>query len=120
MSKIVIKKRVNFEFLGDEYKDSYLNFKSIPVSEFDKITKDIEQLEKEKKGYMSFILNVLKDHFIDGKFLGQDLGSEDKDEIDNLDSESTIRCFKLLTGQELDPKESAPSTKQSTTEPTTT
>lgn len=34
MSKIVIKKKVSLGFLGDEYKDAYITFRSMPIKDY--------------------------------------------------------------------------------------
>lgn len=50
MSKIVIKKKVSLEFLGEEYKGAEIVFRAIPLSEYDTLMDDMpeasEQLEE--------------------------------------------------------------------------
>ena len=41
MSKIVIKKRVSLDFLGDEYKGAELVFKTIPLTDYEKMRNDL-------------------------------------------------------------------------------
>lgn len=103
---IVIKKRVGFEFLGEEYKDAYLNFKSIPVSEYSDIESKAKQFEKDNEGSVEYMLGLLKKHFIDGKFPNEkgDLEDVKADDLGGLDAESLINCFKTFTGQAIDPK----------------
>lgn len=99
MAKIVIKKRVELGFLGEEHKQDYLLFKAIPVGEFKNI---IEQRpETEDASQIDFIIDVLEGKFIEGKFLGEDVT---KDNIKEFDAESIITCFTRLTGQDPDPK----------------
>lgn len=103
---IVIKKKVVFDFLGEDYKDAYINFQSIPLKDFDLLSKDIEEAQKDNKA-SSFILDALKKYFIDGSFPGiEKLVAND---LDGLDQESVIKCFAIFTGQELSPKVEAPS-----------
>lgn len=45
MPKIVIKKRVSLDFLGEEYKDSFLVFQSIPLPDFESISKDMPDVD---------------------------------------------------------------------------
>lgn len=99
MANIVIKKRVNLSFLGDEHKDDYLVFKSIPVKEY----KDLEDKrpKDEGLGQVDFIIDVLKDKFIEGTFNKESVNVED---ISDLDADTIITCFSRLVGQELDPK----------------
>ena len=39
MGKIVIKKQVSLDFLGEDYKEAYINFKSIPALDYEQIKK---------------------------------------------------------------------------------
>lgn len=121
MSKIVIKKRVSFDFLGEEYKDSYVDFQRIPVSDFEAIQKEMEEVKKNKLSSFSVVLGVIKKYFISGKFINDDkLEDISAEDLEGLDAESVLRCFSLMTGQEIDPKAQAPLTSQSTMEPITT
>lgn len=110
---IVIKKRVEFAFLGEEYKDAYLVFKSIPSSDFDDITKQLKEIEGKQEGSLTYILGILKKYFIKGKF--PDMDKVEADDLDGLDPASVIECFKVFTGQQLDPKVETPSTTPSET-----
>lgn len=120
MGKIVIKKRVSFDFLGDEYKECYIDFQRIPVADFEDIQKQMKDIEDNKGSSFMVVLDVLKKYFVSGKFIIESsLEDIDKDALDGLDAESTIRCFQIMTGQEIDPKSQAPLTNPSTTEPQT-
>ena len=99
MAKIIIKKRVNLSFLGEEHKDDYLVFSSIPVKEFRKLIDS--KPDDSNGGQVDFIVDILKDRFIEGKFLGEDVTKED---IGDFDAESIVTCFGRLTGQDPDPK----------------
>lgn len=117
MADIIIKKKVTLEFLGEEYKDSYLTFKSISVGDYGDITNGIEELsdaEASKK-----IIGILEKYFVEGLFEGQKLSSED---ISKFDGETILKCFETLTGQktvegerQLDPLPENESTNTSTT-----
>ncbi len=109
---IAIKRKVSLDFLGDEYKDSFITFKSMPVKKFQEFDKQIKELAEGDLSSITLILGVLEDCFIDGKFLGEDV---EADEIQNFDVDALLTVFKLFTGQELDPKEKAPSSTQSQT-----
>lgn len=52
MSKIVIKKKVNLAFLGEEYKEAYLVFQAIPISDFEKV---MDELPKTDKRYVELV-----------------------------------------------------------------
>jgi len=118
MAEIVIKKKVILEFLGDEYKDSYLTFKSIPIGEYEDLIKQVDSVEESKS--MGEIIKILETYFHEGLFDGQKLAKED---VTQFDGETILKCFETLTGQktvegerQLDPKSENESTKLSTTE----
>lgn len=121
MSRIVIKKRVSFEFLGDEYKDCYADFQKIPVGDFEGIQEELKEIEKIKGSSYNFVLGVLKKYFQSGKFLVNDKLEEiQKEDLEGLDTESVINCFQVMTGQQIDPKAESPSPTPLPTEATTT
>lgn len=95
---IVIKKEVSFDFLGEDYKNAYLTFQSIPLKDFDEITKSINEAQ-EKGTSGTFILDVLKKYFVEGEFPG--LEKVEADDLDGLDQESVLKCFTIFTGQEI-------------------
>lgn len=99
MANIVIKKKVELSFLGEDHGEDYLVFKSIPVGEYKKLIE--KRPATEDVGQIDFVLNILKDKFISGKFQGEDVT---KDNIEEFDAETAITCFSRLTGQEPDPK----------------
>lgn len=120
MSKFVIKKRVSLEFLGDEYKEAYLIFQSIPVKDFQDIIGEIEKSGDDTKGSLNMIQGYLHKYFIEGKFPNASgelevVTADDMSEF--VDSVTANKCFELLTGQNIDPKVEAPSTNISTMEP---
>jgi hypothetical protein len=101
MSKLIIRKRVTLEFLGDAYKEAYLEFKSIPVADYD----DLIAKTNSAKGSESFtvILDILKSYYLGGKFPNDKNELEDlesKEELDSLDRDALIECFAKLTGQD--------------------
>lgn len=105
MGKIVIKKRISLDFLGEEYKDCYITFKPITISEADKIGEEAIQSTKDRKSN-AWLLNQLKDRFLEGKFLGVDnnLFEIKTDDIDSFDLETCSTIFEILTGQITHPK----------------
>lgn len=100
MAKIVIKKRVGLDFLGEEYKDSYLEFKSLSLAEYQKLLDELKDIEEGSQS-LSKILSILEDQFIVGKFQGEDVSKED---LKQFDIETMTKCFELFTGQQTDPK----------------
>lgn len=110
---IVIRKRISFEFLGEEYANAYLDFQSIPVGDYESLVASVQEAEKTNKS-VSFILTTLKKYFVAGVF--PDIDEVTKDDLDGLDQESVLRCFEKLTGQNLDPKSETPLTMPSSME----
>jgi len=88
---LVIKKRVSLEFLGDEYKDSYIIVGSISVGDYDKLG------EKTVK-------QVVSERFIEGE-IQQDDGKIKitKENLDQLPGEVFVEAFGAMTGA-ADPK----------------
>jgi hypothetical protein len=105
MGKIVIKKRISLEFIGEEYADGYFIFKSIPLSEYDKLTSDLDSIKDDNKKAIPFILAVLKDHFVEGKFPNDanELEEIGADDLEGIDQPTCLEIFQRLTGQG-DPK----------------
>lgn len=95
---IVIKKRVNFDFLGEDYKDSFLVFQSIPISDYGELLKSISEAGDDNVKATLFMLESLKKYFIEGTF--PDL-TVSKDDLEGLDGESILKCFAVFTGQEI-------------------
>jgi len=104
MNKIVIKKRISLDFLGEDYKEAYLEFKAIPMSKYQDYIERSE-VNKDAKTAIPFIIDTLKDLFISGKFPDEkgELFDLTKEDIGELDIEATIRPFKILTGQDQSP-----------------
>lgn len=118
MGKILIRRKVNFDFLGDEYKDAYISFRAIPVKDYQDILKKMPTEDQADNGKsVALVLDTLKEYFVEGKFPGADgtLESLEAGDLDDLDQDSAIRCFEVLVGRQLDPKDELTSTTPSTT-----
>lgn len=123
MAEIVIKKRLSLDFLGEENKDDYLVFRSVPVIQYDDMVNKITGVKKgDNKGATLVMLDILKEYLLEGKYGGE---AVDKASLNGLDGAVIVRCFETLTGKPLtgedgatlDPKGHEPLTKPSTTEP---
>lgn len=101
---IVIKKKIDLDFLGEDYKDASLTFQAIPLKDFDEIVLKIDEAQKNN-GSVKLILATLKEYFLEGIFPG--IEKVTADDLDGLDPGSVVRCFQILTGQEFDPKDQA-------------
>lgn len=102
---LTIKKKVSLEFLGEEYKEAYITFKSIPLKDYESIIDSMPKEENNKEA-LQLIVKTLRDYFVGGKFPDDagELKDIVKEDIDDLDAESAIACFQTLMGQKIDPK----------------
>lgn len=116
---IVIKKRVSLEFLGDEYKEAYLVFKSIPAIDYDSVIVELNKFQENQGQSLTFLIELLQKYFLDGKFPDDDGKLEPvvSSDLGQLDPNTIIKCFQVFTGQELDPKVEMPLSTPSSTEP---
>lgn len=101
MAKIVIKKRITLEFLGDEYKDDFLVFKSIPLKAYEELIPKLEKMSEDSVKSVALIKQILEDNFIEGTFQNEPVNKED---LADFDMETLVKCFGLFTGQSSDPK----------------
>jgi hypothetical protein len=97
---IVIKKQISLDYLGDEYKDSSLTFKTISIREYEELLPKIDQTDQDNKKSIEIIMDILKKQFLSGTFQGEAVA---KDDLDQFDISSLTKFFMALTGQE-DPK----------------
>lgn len=118
MANMVVKKKLKLDFLGDEYVDDYLVFKSIPAMEIDSV---VEKLDAKGKDPFKVMLEVVKDYFLEGTWLKE---SVDKEDLNELTRDLIEDCFATITGSvpdgegglALDPKDKNESTNTSPTE----
>jgi len=108
---IIIRKRINLDFLGERYKDSYLEFKSIPIKDYEAMIGVIDKNPEGKK-LIVYMLELLKKYFLEGKFEGQDVTADD---LGEFDQETAVTIFEELTGQS--PKAEGRLSNQSTITP---
>ncbi len=118
MADIIIRKRVALDFLGEDYKDAYLVFRSIPVDDYDELLKKTEEAN-DSISNMSVTINTLKDYFLSGSFPDAEGKPQElsRDDLGKFDKDVLLHAFGTLTGQNLDPKDVNNSTTPSTTEP---
>lgn len=85
MTKLVIKKRIALDFLGDEYKDSYVIVKSIGVGEYENLKGTVRDQVVER--------------FIEGK-IEQDgqLVDITPENILDLTGDAFVEIFNAMTG----------------------
>lgn len=104
MANIVIKKRVSLEFLGEDYKEAYLIFKAIPVSEYEQMIPKFDSA-LQRLDNIRITVEVLKAKFIEGKFpVDGKLADITKEDIGSFDEATLSEAFQYISGQKLDPK----------------
>ena len=102
---LIIRKRISLDFLGDEYKDSYIVVRSQNLN-------DYEELKNSKKE----VREVVIDNFIEGKIAqGSDMVDITKDNIRELSGEVFVEAFDRMMGV-LNPKSPVLLMNQSSTE----
>lgn len=107
MGKLVVRRKVVLDFLGDGYKDAYVIFRAIPVKDYAELLAQIPSDPAEDKGKsMGLMIECLKKYFLEGQVKeGDKLTADD---LDDIDQDTTIRCFQAMSGQNPDPKSEAP------------
>lgn len=113
---IIIKKKVDLGFLGDEYKDSYLEFKQIPVDDIEENEAERQKALKEDGAVDNIlatkhVLNILKKYFVGGKFKGEEVTERD---LGQFDDTVLLHCVEVINGT-IDPKGETQSTNSSPT-----
>lgn len=105
MAKIVIKKRINLDFLGKEYEGGFVEFKSLSIKDVQGKLDDITNVGDDNKKAVDMMLNLLNECFIGGKFVSGET-TEDivKEDLEDFDVASIIKFFQILSGQDGDPK----------------
>ena len=119
---LVIPKKITLEFLGDEYKDAYLIFKSIPITQLADMKAKMPNgdAEDDKLKVIPIMLDILKEQFLRGEFPDLDGKMEpvQAEDLDNLDANTAIQCFQTLSGvtENLDSESRSSSTPSTQTE----
>lgn len=105
MSRIEIRKRISLDFLGEDYKEAYLEFKSLPIREYKENIAQSKALDgKDAGAAVDYIGTFLEARFVSGKFpIAGKMEELSADDVRDFDAEVIYRCFQALTGQ-LDPK----------------
>lgn len=108
MGKIVIKRQVSLDFLGDDYKEAYIVFKAIPVKDYaDLMEKMPKEGEADNGKAVTMMVELLEKYFYKGKFPDDngELVDLEASDMADLDQEAAIKCFQRVVGQDPDPKE---------------
>jgi len=105
MGKIEIKKKIQLDFLGEDYKEAYLEFRAIPLKEYEVYTKQLQN-EKDDSVAGLMVIDILDKQFMGGEFPDEkgEMFKVEKDQLKDFDIETAIKVFQALTGQIQDPK----------------
>lgn len=105
MADIVIRKRISFDFLGDEYKNGYVVFRSLSYDENVALIEAAKGARNDKES-LEFIIKTLKERFIEGQWIVGDSEPQDIEEKDigKLSNDAILECFERIVGSKLDPK----------------
>lgn len=96
---IQIKKRVSLDFLGEEYKDSYLVFSAIPLKDYEALIEQSQQLTEDNVASMKFIKEQITKRFIEGKVAQEGkLVEITADNLLELPGEVFLQAMQQLTG----------------------
>lgn len=96
---ITFTKRVSLDFLGDEYKGSYIDFKAIPVKNYKAIQDDIKNLEGNDNNTFGYMQNLLETNFIGGKLVqGEKEIGLAAENIGDLPGNAFLDCYKSMMG----------------------
>lgn len=106
MPKTVIKRRMSLDFLGDEYKDAYFVFETVPVTEYEQMVNDDKEAGQDRIKSTMIMFERVKSKFVTGKFPDEngELFDVTKEDF-SVDEGTLVKCFQFITGQLLDPKE---------------
>jgi uncharacterized protein (UPF0305 family) len=99
---IKIKKRVNLAFLGEDYKDSYIEVYSITIDQLKKLIEKITLMqEQEKTGEaLDFMVERVQEQFAGGSIWQDGKMTEVRQEdLGSLPSDVYIEAFQELTGK---------------------
>lgn len=95
---IVVKKRVSLDLLGEDYKDSFIILRSVPVKEYESL---LGKIAKAKPGdSLKLITDEIVDRFVSGK-IAQEGGMVDlkAEELRELPGEVFLEAWDLITGK---------------------
>lgn len=101
---ITINTRVNLDFLGEEYNESYLSFKSIPMKDLDSIMSEMKKVSEDDSKSLGYLTELVTTRFVEGK-VSQNGKLQDVISDDLLDFPSNVitACIERMIGKS-DPK----------------
>ncbi len=106
MAKIVIKKKIELDFLGKEYEGGYVEFQSLSIKEIEGKLDEIQNVGDDNKRAVKMMLELLTKCFISGEFVnGDSKEAINKEDLQDFDIQSIIKFFSILSGQSGDLKD---------------
>lgn len=109
MSKFVVKKRFQLDFLNEDWKEAYIEFSAFTVKDIKERLSKLAQLDQkdtnEIAGGLDQMIELLKEKFVSGK--GVDITGKlidlEKEDIGELPVEAISKAVSFLS-QGLNPK----------------
>jgi len=102
---MVIPKKIELTALGEDYKGSFLTFKSIAFKDYEPLVIRAEKLrenDKDKNTFTSlnFVSGELKSRFIEGEIVnGSETTKVSTEDILDLPGDVLVDCFQMLMGK---------------------
>lgn len=95
---IQIVKKIDLGFLGDRYKDSYMNMRSISMREREELISQLDKLKDERKSF-DFVKDTVIERFVDGELKDGDKTEPlTKDDLMDLPTEVFLSTIQQLQG----------------------
>lgn len=102
MSKFKVVKRLSLDFLGEGWKDAYINFQVLTIADikdkFPSLAKLNADDPKAVIESMGMILEIIEDKFVDGKGLADGkLVEFKKEDLKELPNELMVKSLNFLS-----------------------
>lgn len=103
MSKFKIVRKISLDFLGEEYKDSYLKFNAISMAELEGLQSQFAGIDTDSKDsteIVKLLANQLGSRFVEGKVASEGkLVDVEKDDLLDLPVDAVNRIVEVLAGK---------------------
>lgn len=111
MSTFLVEKKLTLEYLGEDYKDSYITFKVLPFRKYSEIMEKAKQIGEDNEASIKYMQEIVSENFIGGMFKGKELTQDD---VAEFDGDTIVHAFQTIAG-EPNPKVETPLTNSSPT-----
>ncbi len=101
MSKILITKTVDLDFLGDKYKGSSIEVRVITMREREAMLAELGQIGKDENKSFEYVKNTILERFVKGTYKDGENEAVDisKDDLLDLPAEVFIEVMAQLQGR---------------------